>query len=494
MSDSEGLGGAVRKGLVWSSINSLVLRMGSLVVGIVLARILAPEQFGVYALALTVQAILMALADLGLSADLIRSENPKAIAPTVATLGAISGITLSLTMAGTAPFAASMLGSPESAGVISVLSLTLLLAGLGVVPYATLSRRFEQRKLFTISLVDFAISTTITLALIFSGWGVMALAVGRICAQLSTLILQYWFAGERPRFGWDRIQVRPVLAFGLPVAGANLLSWALLNIDNVAVSRMAGPMALGFYVLAFNISSWPMNALGQAIRAVALPAFAQTARAKGGDRSFEHALALTWAVALPAGVLLAVVAGPVVALLYGNRWEPAVPILQALGLFGSFRAAFDLAASFLTARGATRDVFWVQVAWFLVLIPAIVLGIMWFGLPGAGWSHVAVGVLVAAFYSIALRRNGVSLVPLWNVVWPPLLAVIPASAVAWIVASSQGIPVLGVLLSGFAGLAIYGLLMFRWILRRMHLIRQPISENFDESALERVLHDKELGV
>lgn len=494
MSDSAALGGAVRRGLMWSSINSLVLRMGGLVVGIVLARILAPEQFGVYALALTVQAILMTLADLGLSADLIRSDNPQAIAPTVATLGAMSGATLGLAMAATAPWAASLLGSPESAGVIAALSLTLVLAGLGVVPFATLSRRFEQKKLFNIAIVDFVIGTSITLGLIFSGWGVMALAVGRIAAQLSTLILQYILAGERPHFGWDRGQIRPVLAFGLPIAGANLLSWALLNIDNVAVSRMVGPMALGFYVLAFNISSWPMNALGQAIRAVALPAFAQSKNSAGRDRAFEHALALTWAVSLPAGVLLAVVAGPVVHLLYGERWAAAVPVLQALGLFGSMRAAFDLAASYLMARGATRDVLWVQVAWFLALVPAIVLGIIWFGLPGAGWSHVAVGLAVAGFYAAALRRHGAALVPLWRVVWPPILAVVPASVAAWAAASIQHTALLGMLLGGFSGVAVYGLLMFRWIMRRMRLIRQTSSEDPAAIPAPHITQEKGLGV
>ena len=482
MTKTLALRGAVRRGLAWSTFNSLVLRLGGLTVGIILARILTPEQFGVYALALTVQTILMSLADLGLSADLIRSERPNEIAPTVATLGLISGIVLSFTMAVTAPAAAALLGSPESSAVIALLSLTLLMAGLGVVPYATLTRKFAQHKLFLIALIDFVTGTTITLVLIFAGWGVTALAIGRICAQLGTLVLQYCFAGERPRFGWDRNHIRPVLAFGLPVAGANLLSWALLNIDNVAVSRMAGPLALGFYVLAFNVSSWPMNALGQAIRSVALPAFAQSSGGNSRDRSFEHALGLTWAAALPAGVLLAAVAGPVVTLLYGERWQPAVPVLQALGLFGSFRALFDLAASYLTAHGATRDVLSVQVAWFLSLIPAIVLGIVWFGLSGAGWSHVAVGIMVCCFYAWALRRSRVPLGPLWTALWPPMLAIVPAGAVAHAVAAGQSSPLGGVLLGGLAGFSLYGLFIFRWISRRLQYLRQPQAEASEDGS------------
>lgn len=480
---------AVRKGLMWSSLNTLVLRLGGLLVGVFLARILEPERFGVYALAISVQAILMTLADLGLSADLIRSRNPEKIAPTIATLGLASGLLLSLIMFSTAPLAATLLGSPESAGVIAVLAITLLLAGLGVVPYATLSRRFEQHKIFRISIVDFTISTTITLVLIFCGWGVISLAVGRVCAQLSTLFLQYWLAGERPRFGWDRTQIAPVLAFSLPVATANLLSWALLNIDNVAVSRMAGPVALGFYVLAFNISSWPMNALGQAIGAVALPAFARDSAQSKATVIFKQALGLSWVVALPAGVILAVLARPLILFVYGETWLPAVPILQALGMFGAMRAVFDLAASYLTARGATRSVLWVQFAWFVVLIPAVMAGIYWFGLVGAGWAHVVVGVIVACFYAWKLHGAGIEISALWQVIWPPFLAVLPAAIVAWMLAQTQTVALFAVLLGGTGSAAIYALIMFRWTKRRIHHLRAVTAEQAGNNKNQLLQHE-----
>ena len=86
-----GLTQQIRRGLAWSSLNNLVLRAGSFLVGIVLARLLTPEQFGVYAIALTVQAVLMTLADLGLSADLVRSDDPERRAPSVGLLGLVSG-------------------------------------------------------------------------------------------------------------------------------------------------------------------------------------------------------------------------------------------------------------------------------------------------------------------------------------------------------------------------------------------------------------------
>ncbi|GAP55560.1 polysaccharide biosynthesis protein [Arthrobacter sp. Hiyo6] len=98
MTNNDGLGRLIGRGLAWSSVSSLVLRLGSFAVGIVLARILAPEEFGVFAVALTVQAVVMTLADLGMSTDLIRSEDPGRKAPTVASLGLASGALLAITM------------------------------------------------------------------------------------------------------------------------------------------------------------------------------------------------------------------------------------------------------------------------------------------------------------------------------------------------------------------------------------------------------------
>jgi PST family polysaccharide transporter len=106
-------------------------------------------------------------------------------------------------------------------------------------------------------------------------------------------------------------------------------------------------------------------------------------------------------------VLLAALAQPLVALLYGARWSPAATVLGALGLFGALRVVLDLMATYLMARGAARSVLYVQIVWFLALIPAVVLATHWKGIAGAGWSHVAVAALVVLpAYAVALARAG----------------------------------------------------------------------------------------
>ncbi len=466
-----GLGPQIGRGLAWSSVNSLVLRLGSFAVGIVLARLLAPEQFGAFAIALAVQAILMTLADLGMSADLIRSAEPARKAPTVASLGIASGALLAVTMALSGQGVAELLGSPDSGPVISVMAVSLLLAGAGVVPYAALQRRFAQKELFGIAVSDFVIGTALTVILILAGWGVMGLAVGRLVSQSVALVLQFVLAGEKVRFGFDRSVAPEVLAFGLPVAGANMLSWVLLNVDNVAISRLAGPVALGFYFLAFNVSNWPMSALGQVVRSISIPAFARLARGNT-DKSFAAILGPTWAVSLLAGLMLAVLAQPVIELVYGTVWLSAVPILAWLGLFGALRTLFDLAASYLLARGASRPVLVVQILWIAALIPAVLFGIQAGGTPGVAIAHLATAaVVVCPAYAVALRRSGADVRAVAARLWPPLAAAVPAGGAAMAALGWAPTPLTGLLAGGLTGTAVYSLLLGRWFRQQIRDLR-----------------------
>lgn len=461
------------RGAAWSGVSTIVLRMGGLVVGIVLARILAPEQFGVYAVALTVQSILITVADLGLSADLIRSDHPDEIAPTVASLGLASGTTMALVTIAASSSLASLLGSPAAAPAIAVLAVTLALSGATVVPFGYLQRRFQQREMFYVGVADFIVSTTVTLLLIALGFGVLGLALGRVAAQTVSSAMQFVFARVKPRYAVDRAVVGRVLAFGLPIAGANLLSWALLNVDNVVLARVTGATLLGYYVLAFNISGWPMSALSQVVRSISLPYFARTT---GGGTELAALTAIAWAGALPVGAMLAALSSPLIEVVYGVRWLPAAPVLAALGLYGSMRVVFDIFAGYLYARGRSRPVLWVQIIWLVALTVGMIFATRTWGIIGAAWVHVIVAfVVILPAYAVALRSTGVRFVPFLRAAWWPTVATVPAVAVALL--SRELIPgaVPALLAGGVAALAVYAALVLPWLRRRLRAGRRVVA-------------------
>lgn len=480
-----GLGRQVGRGLAWGSVASLVLRFGSVLVGIVLARLLAPEDFGVFAIALAVQGVLVTVVDLGLGADLVRAREPRRLEPTVATLSLAAGVLLATAMAASAVPVARALGSVQAAPVIAVLAGTLVVSAAGVVPYARMQRAFQQREIFLTALVDLVVGTTVTLALVLAGWGPMALAVSRVVAQPCATAAQFLLTRTRPRFGFDRTLARGAIAYGVPLAGANLLSVALLAVDKVVLARGAGEVALGYYVLAFNVASWPMTVIGQTVRPVALAAFSRlderdaTAVAPPGlappraaDGGLTLAVRLTWVGAVPVACLLGALSAPVVVLLYGERWLPAAGALTALATFGALRVVFDLMATYLIARGATRPVLWVQLAWLVALVPAVVAGARVAGSAGVGWAHVVVAAgVVLPLYLHAVRRSGADLRGLLGATWLPLLAGVPTAVLAGLVGARVTSPLLGLLAGGLAGTAAYLAVVGRPLLRDVRALR-----------------------
>ncbi|MBU5424214.1 oligosaccharide flippase family protein [Cellulomonas hominis] len=498
MTPAPALGRLVGRGLAWGGAGALVLRFGNVLVGIVLARLLAPEDFGVFALALAVQGVLVTIVDLGLSADLVRAREPLRLEPTVATISLVAGALMAGAMAATAEPVARALGSERAAPVIAVLAATLVVSAAGVVPYARLQRAFQQREILLTGVIDLVVGTAVTVGLVLAGWGPMALAVSRLVAQPCATAAQFVLTRTVPRFGYDRELARGAIAYGVPLAGANLLSIALLSVDKVVLARVAGEEALGYYVLAFNVASWPMTAIGQTIRPVALAAFARLdGRPEGappgaarpgappraappgdgpGDGSGDGGLALAtrlaWAAAVPVSCLLGATSAAVVVLLYGERWLPAAGALTALAAFGGARVLFDLFATYLVARGATRPVLVVQAAWVVALVPAVVLGVRWWGPAGAGWAHVACALLVVLpLYLAAVRRSGADLRALGRALRLPLLAAVPTTAAAVLAARAAGSPVVALLAGGAAGALVYLAVVGRSLLRTVGELR-----------------------
>lgn len=465
---TEHLGGRVRRGLAWGFINSITLRLATLTLGIVLARLLTPDAFGAFAVALVIQTILINFADLGMSADLIRNPEWRHRVPTVSSISLLAGGLLSTTIIVAAPVLASSLGSEQAAPVIAVMSLSLVIAAAGVAPFASLQREFQQSRYFLVVLTSFLLGSGITVLLIVGfGWGAMALAVGKLVEQTCSVGLQFGLTRTRPRFGFDRSVARSALAFGLPVCGANALSWLVLNVDYIVIGRTLGAVTLGLYVLAFNVASWPVNALVQAIRNVALPGFARQDRTSSA-KSFVSSFALVLAGGLLVAALLAPLALPTVTFVYGPKWLPSAGALAVLAVFGTMRVVFDLMATFLIARGGSRPVLLVQIIWVTVLVPAMVVGVHTWGIVGAGVAHIVVAfTVVLPAYLVVLNRQGVPVLALIRAAGPPFGAALVAAAAVWVSSRTIDVAWHALALGGSIGILVYLGLLRRWLRSRL---------------------------
>ena len=457
----EGVAATVRRAIGWSVLNTLVGRVGTAFVGIALAHVLVPADYGVFAVSLVALNALLAVNELGVSLAVVRWPGDRAeidrIAPTVVTLSLASSLVLwRAVMAGAGRISAAM-NAPQAADVLRLLSVGVLVDAATAVPSALMTRYFMQKQRLWVDAAGFVLTSALTLGLAVAGAGAWSLAVGALAGNLLNAVLILRVAPRRHAPGLDPVLARELLGFGLPLALASLLVFALLNVDYMIVGAHTTPAELGFYLLAFNLSSWPVNVISAPARRVSLPAFARLEADGGGaSAAFVPSCAALVAATGPACLLGALLAGPLVALVYGDTWNAAAAVLPWLMVLAGTRAVGELAYDFLVALDRSRAALGVQAAWLAASVPAMVVGVRLDGIRGVAMAHAAVCLGVALpGYALVLRRAGVRLPDLAGALARPVAGLLLGAA-AGLAASAVPLGDLGrVLLGGVAISAAY---------------------------------------
>ncbi|HTZ43824.1 MAG TPA: lipopolysaccharide biosynthesis protein [Jatrophihabitans sp.] len=456
------LGQRVRRGALWSAASTLILRLANISIMAIVARTLAPRDFGVFAVALTVHAIVSSIAELGVASCLVRADvDADELAPTVAAVSLISSTVLAAAMFAFAVPLSAALGSADAAGPMRVMALAVVLVGIFAVPGAELAREFRQDKQFAANLLGFAASNALLLALALHGGGALSFAWSRVVGQLligstMTLMVRHHYL---PRIA--RRHLRTILSFGLPLAGANLLNYVLLNTDYVFIGKLLGPIELGVYMLAFNISSWSSSLMSTILNSIAMPAFS---RVKDDRRLLQDALVRAVVAlcffALPICVLSATLAHPLVRTVYGARWDRSASVLAILASYGAISVLCLLLANALSGLGRTNLLLITQIPWLGCLIPAMAIGIHLHGIVGAAWAHILVVCLVAlpVYLRMLTRSAPIRLAPVGRAVSPLLLAALLAGLTAYLISHAVSGAPLQLLAGGLAGGLVYLLL------------------------------------
>jgi PST family polysaccharide transporter len=452
-SDSESLSSRVRKGAFWVVASNLVLRLANVLLTAVVAHILSPQDFGDFAVALTAYAIISSIGELGVTSILIRADlDIDRLAPTVTTISVLSTAVFADAMAAMARPVATALGSAAAVGPIKVLSLAVLLLGVFAVPTAQMARNFKQDKIFLANAIGFVPSTILLIVLAKAGSGAMAFAWSMVVRQLVVGCVLLVAAPRYYRPGLDRSALSVIMSFGMPLAVANFVNFSLLNVDYAFVGHLLGAAALGTYMLAFTVASWPSALLGGVINSISLPAFS---RVKHDPSLLINATAASVRavslIVMPICAMMIALAHPLVLTLYGQKWAAVANVLPVLALYSAVFMLCLLFANMLTSFGRTKVLLALQLLWICTLVPGMVIGVHRVGIIGAAYAHVAVILpIVLPSYLLVLKRvTGVGLTVLARAA---ILAVLASSlaAVAAHAAASQFSSPLVQLVAGLA--------------------------------------------
>lgn len=308
---------------------------------VVLANILGPREFGLMGIALLTYNSLKQFSELGISSALIQQsqENIDSYLDTAWTLQLGRGIVVAAILFVGAPAVAWFFDEPRVTLLIQVIAISQIMVGLVNPSTVYFQKDLELHKHFAFgmgaSVAKFV--TSVSIAIVYES--VWALVAGFVVADLAKLIASYLLDDYRPRPDVDMTVVRELIGYGKWITAKRAISFVLTNADDAVVGRLVSTTGLGYYQMGYRFAKMPTMEMSRSFSTVVFPVYS-----KLQDHPDELADALLRSlrllsfVAFPAtaGILLTAPSFTVGVL--GPEWEPTVPIMQIVAVYGAFAA------------------------------------------------------------------------------------------------------------------------------------------------------------
>jgi len=329
---------------------------------IILARILAPTDFGLMGICAITIAALDVFSETGFQAALVqRRGDIRRFLDVAWSVSVIRGFILCAILYMIAPYVAAFFQVPQAEAIIKVISLSPLLTAFTNIGIVYFQKNLEFDRQFRYQLVgtasDFAVSITLALAT-HSVW---ALVFGLLAGNLARCIASYLFHPYRPRFVLDLKAASELFDFGKWVLGAGVLIFLITQGDNIVVGRLLGVAALGLYQMAYLISNTPATEITQVISQVTFPSYSKIQDNKTHLRqTYLKVLKSTTMLAFPLAAMIYSLAPQFTSLFLGDKWAPMVPVLQLLCLFGAVRAVNATMGPLLQGIGKPKTIAYVS--------------------------------------------------------------------------------------------------------------------------------------
>lgn len=390
----------VASGAVWVVAGRIAADAMRLVRLIVLARLLAPVDFGQAAAALAVVGAVDATTGIGTEVALlqVRLQRPSVLS-TALVLGIGRGVLMGLVIAATSPLAAAFFHDASLAPLIAAAGLCGLARGVNNPGTALLATGLRFKRLSTLDVVDAAVGLALGVALASAGAGPWALVLSTVGGLAARSGVSYAIA---PRFQLStptRDNLRALTSFGRWVAGASLMHYIAVRGDQILVGRLLGSGPLGLYSVSHRLSEAPMFALSEISRVVVAPYLSRVADDRTRlRRGFAWSLAAVVLASAGLCVVLAVFAPQLLAVAFGPAWVPAAPAARLIAVATALRVVVQMVAWLAYAANEPARAFRLSAVRAVVMMVALVPLTRRYALPGAA---LAVLLGVAATVPLA---------------------------------------------------------------------------------------------
>jgi teichuronic acid exporter len=401
VNNKESLRNKATTGLFWSAFERFGQQGCAFVVQLVLARLLAPEEFGLIAMVVVFVLLCNTLVECGFGRAIVQRKNVDDLdLNTVFYFNILTGCLISIGLCFLAPYIARFYGEPRLTVVICYLSLGVFFGSFGVVQLSILNRNMQFKKLFGVTFPAIVLSGLIGVALAYFGYGLWAL-VGYALGQRFFTTLCLWLKSDwRPSFSFSTARLRDMFPYASRLAISGLLDQGFQNIYVLVIGKLYVPTEVGYFQRARAFQQLPVTNLNSVLARVSFPLLSSIqedpVRSKVALRKLLQMSSLCSFLVMAA---MAALAEPMVLTLIGDKWSPSVPYLRWLCVAGALYPLHGMNLTLLMAHGRSDRFLRLEIIKKCLVVLNISIAYRY------GVEAIVYGMIFTSFTALAINTN-----------------------------------------------------------------------------------------
>lgn len=366
-------------GLAWSFVDTFAGQGITFIVGVILARLLTPREFGLVGMLTIFIAVSASFINSGFSQALIRKKGCTAEDyATVFYFNFVVGCIAFLLLFGAAPLISRFYHEPQLKPLVRVLSLVLVIDALTIIQRTTLTKRIDFKLQTRVSILASLLSGAVAVIMAYTGYGVWSLVFQKIIAQAANGALLWTWNRWRPAAAFSKQSFKELFSFGSKLLVSGLIDTAYRNIYYLIIGKYFSAAELGFYTRADMFRNLPSQNISGIISRVSYPVLAtlqdNTDQLKAGyKRLITSTMLMTFVLMMG----MAAVAEPMVITLVGEPWRPCIVYLQMLCFVGMLYPLQALNLNMLNVKGRSDLFLRLEIIKKILAVPTIIIGVLY---------------------------------------------------------------------------------------------------------------------
>jgi O-antigen/teichoic acid export membrane protein len=413
------------KGLGWAFFTSVSSQACQVLTTLVVAQLLDPRDFGVFALASIIVNALDIVSTVGFAQALVyRQGDTERISSTAFFMTVGVGLSLFSVLFVTAPWIAGIFAAPAVIGPIRAMAPLLIITGATAVPAAIMDKHLEFKKKAMSEVPGALASAVVAISLAAAGMRIWSLVFGAIVMTTVDVAITWRICSWRPKllFSWE--DARGIANYGVHLLAGIFAAFLFQQMGKAGVGKWLGMTALGYYSMAFSICNLPANNLAAVVNRVMFPTYAKVESPEEVREIYIRMLKHLSVIVFPLMAGLALISEPVIRIMY-PKWVGAVPIFHVLVFYGlarSIGATADAVFMATNRTGLIRNTNFIQL---LISGLLIYTAARHFGAVGVGVLFTA-AVFTGTIYALANvhRLLGMEARSWLSVMWKPAAATV----------------------------------------------------------------------